>query len=193
MYGIYKITNTLNNKSYISKSSMIEERWEYHKKNYENPKEWDKTLYQAFRKYGLENFTFEVIEEMPALIYDKLANNREEYWIIYYNSLEEGYNETSGGDGGYNKKALEKTRKLTLDEVKEIRKIYNECEMCFDDAYQLYQNKISRRGFQAVWLGQNYKNINPEVFTEENKQKRNILERKRTGALRKAKHNEKIL
>ena len=65
--------------------------------------------------------------------------------------------------------------------------------MCFDDAYQLYQNKISRRGFQAVWLGQNYKNINPEVFTEENKQKRNILERKRTGALRKAKHNEKIL
>lgn len=51
----------------------------------------------------------------------------------------------------------------------------------------MYQDKISRRGFQAVWLGQNYKNINPEVFSEENKKTRATLERQRTGSLRKAK------
>jgi predicted GIY-YIG superfamily endonuclease len=45
MFGIYKITNNLNNKIYIGKSSMIEDRWKYHKTNYKNSSEWDKTLY----------------------------------------------------------------------------------------------------------------------------------------------------
>lgn len=187
MYGIYKITNNLNNKVYIGKSSMIENRWDYHRKNYESPADWDKTLYKAFRKYGLENFSFEIIEEMTEEYYNKFSDNREEYWIIYYDSLTNGYNETSGGDGGYNAKALEKTRKLTIDEVKHIRQMYGECQICFDDAYQMYQDKISRRGFQAVWLGQNYKNINPEVFSEKNKKTRATLERQRTGSLRKVK------
>ena len=188
MYGIYKITNKLNNKVYIGKSSMIEERWKYHRKNYNDSSEWNISLYQAFRKYGIDNFLFEVIEEMTEEYYNKFSDNREEYWIIYYDALANGYNETSGGDGGYNSKALEKTRKLTIDEVKHIRQLYGECKICFDDAYQLYQDKITRRGFQAVWLGQNYKNINPEVFTKENKKIRATLERQRTGLLRKAKN-----
>lgn len=187
MFGIYKITNNLNNKIYIGKSSVIEDRWQYHKTNYESPSEWNKTLYQAFRKYGIENFSFEVIEEMTEEYYHKFSNNREEYWIIFYDALNNGYNETAGGEGGLNPKALEKTRKLSIDDVKHIRQLYNDCEICFDDAYQLYAEKITRRGFQAVWLGTNYKTINPEVFSEENKKKRAILERQRTGALRKAK------
>ena len=138
----------------------------------------EKSCREAFAK---------IIEEMNEEQYNKFSNNREEYWIIYYDALKTGYNETSGGDGGFNQKAVEKTRRLTTDEVKHIRHLYNDCELCFDEAFQLYQNRISRRGFQAIWLGQNYKTINPEVFSEENKKKRAILERQRTGAMRKAK------
>lgn len=187
MYGIYKITNLTNNKSYIGKSSNIEERWKYHQTRYNDEKDWNKSLYSALRKYGLENFSFEVLEKMDEQYYDKFGNNREEYWILYYNSVNQGYNETFGRDGGYNEKALSKTRKLTIDEVKHIRQLYDNCELCLADAYELYQDKITRRGFQAVWLGQNYKNINPEVFSEENKQKHNKMERQRTGKLRKEK------
>lgn len=190
MYGIYKITNLINNKSYIGKSSDISSRWEYHKERYCDDKDWNKSLYSAFRKYGLNNFSFEIVEEMSEEYYNKFSNNREEYWILYYDTLIEGYNETSGGDGGHNEKALSKTRKLTLDEVRHIRQLYNDCELCLADAYELYQHKITRRGFQAVWLGQNYKNINPEVFSEENKQKHNQIERQRTGKLRREKKGE---
>ena len=52
-------------------------------------------LYQAMRKYGIENFSFEVIEEcLPEEL-----NEREIYWIDYYDSFnkEKGYNMTPGG------------------------------------------------------------------------------------------------
>ena len=185
MYGIYKITNNINNKSYIGKSSNIENRWKYHLDNFNCKKEYNKTLYKAFRKYGENNFSFEIIEEMTEEEYNNFSNNREEYWIIYYNTLENGYNETPGGDGGYNEKALNKTRKLSIEEVETIRELYNKCELCLSEAYELYKDKISKRGFQAVWLGQNYKKIKPEVFTEENKKKHNKIERQRQWDLRK--------
>lgn len=187
MYGIYKITNKLNGKCYIGKSSDIEKRWKYHQTQYTYEKEWNKTLYKAFRKHGLHNFTFEVIESMSKDYYNKFSNNREEYWITYYDSFNNGYNETKGGDGGFIQKAVSKNRKLTEADVKNIRKLYASCNIGLSDAYTLYQNKISKRGFQAVWLGQNYKKIMPEVYTEENKRKHILLEHKRQGELRRQK------
>ena len=96
MTGIYKITNTINNKIYIGLSSNIEERWKAHKKRYkiETDKEYEKHLYRSFRKYGLDAFTFEIIEECSV---EELAN-REIYWISYYDSYANGYNETPGGE-----------------------------------------------------------------------------------------------
>lgn len=187
MLGIYKITNKINNKVYIGKSSNIENRWKYHKIRYTYDKDYNKVLYKAFRKYGLENFIFEVIEEMDEEIYNKFANNREEYWITYYDSIKNGYNSTSGGDGGIIQAALDKTRKLTEEEVKHIRKLYADCEICLSDAYEFYKDKITKRGFQAVWLGQNYKHIMPEVFNEKNKRKHVLIEHQRQGKLRREK------
>ena len=184
MLGIYKITNKTNNKCYIGKSSNIEERWNYHKTEFIKEQ---KTLYSAFQKYGINNFVFEVIEEMTPEYYNKFADNREQYWIIYYDSLQNGYNETAGGEGGYNQKALNKTRKLTIQEVENIRILYDNCELCLSEAYELYKDKITKRGFQAVWLGENYKNIKPEVFNEENKKKHILIEHQRTGKLRRQK------
>lgn len=63
--GIYKITNKINNHSYIGQSINIENRWAKEKSrafNF-NSDEYDKTLSRAFRKYGLNNFTWEILEE----------------------------------------------------------------------------------------------------------------------------------
>ena len=46
-------------------------------------------------KYGLNNFALEIIEECAQ---DKL-DEREVYWIEYYDSYHNGYNETFGGQG----------------------------------------------------------------------------------------------
>lgn len=46
------------------------------------------------RKYGLNNFSFKIIEECS----EKKLNDREIYWITFYDSYHNGYNETQGGD-----------------------------------------------------------------------------------------------
>ena len=79
MIGIYKITNKVNYKVYIGQSINIEERWKHHKLYYSNKKlkEYNTKFYRAIRKYGIENFDFEIIEECPI----ELLNEREKYWI----------------------------------------------------------------------------------------------------------------
>lgn len=89
--GIYKITNKLNGKVYIGQSINIEDRWRRHRNATD-----DFAIHQAFRKYGLDNFQFEVIEECPCAQLDE----REQYWIEYYNSKNNGYNMIDGGSNG---------------------------------------------------------------------------------------------
>lgn len=184
MKGIYRIVNKTNNKSYIGKSQNIEKRWQYHISQYCNQREYDKPLYKAFRKYGVSNFSFEILEELNE-DYEKVSNEREKYWIQYYNSFHYGYNATLGGDGGITCDMQEKFGKLTKEEVKYIREKYLECICPQSEIYKQFQNRISKRGFQAIWLGQNWKDIMPEIFTEENKKKHILIERKREGILRR--------
>ena len=89
--GIYKVTNKINNKIYIGQSVDIYDRWIKHKA----PGHSQCTFHTALDKYGLENFTWEIIEQCT----QSELNEREKYWIQYYNSYECGYNETYGGDG----------------------------------------------------------------------------------------------
>ena len=90
MTGIYKITNKINGKFYIGLSNNIKRRWGEHK----TPKNINKTtnIAKAFRKYGIENFEFEVIEICEV---DKLAE-REMYHI---EKLKPEYNMNEGGVG----------------------------------------------------------------------------------------------
>lgn len=95
MVGIYRITNLINGKCYIGQSIDIEKRWNEHKTIYSHPRCSHYHLYRAFCKYGIENFSFSVIEECE----QSLLNEREKFWIAYYNSFKQGYNMTTGGDG----------------------------------------------------------------------------------------------
>ena len=90
--GIYKITNKINGKSYIGLSINIEERFKEH---YRQDKEKGKVLYSAFQKYGIENFDFSIIE----LCSTEELNEKEKYWIAYYDTYNNGYNATLGGEG----------------------------------------------------------------------------------------------
>jgi group I intron endonuclease len=89
--GIYKIENLINGKCYIGQSINIELRWKRHK---EVVKNCDYPLYLAIRKYGIENFSFDIVQECEPSKLDEL----EIYWIKYYNSYYDGYNQTRGGD-----------------------------------------------------------------------------------------------
>ena len=91
---IYKITNTINNRVYIGQTvKSLQKRFTQHKNNSSKEYFSQIVLYKAFNKYGIENFVFEGIEEVP----NELLDEREKYWIEYYNSYLEGYNSTIGG------------------------------------------------------------------------------------------------
>lgn len=93
---IYKITNSINHKVYIGKTTRtVEERWKEHQKDFNKDISQKRPLYAAMRKYGILAFTIEPIEECSA----KELDERERYWIEIYGSFKNGYNATLGGDG----------------------------------------------------------------------------------------------
>lgn len=174
MIGIYKYTNKINGKSYIGQSINIERRQYNHKyAAYNiNASDYNSQFHQAIRKYGLENFDYEIVVELTQDEYTRdTLNNLERFFIKYYNSYNNGYNATPGGDenpesarkGSKNGRAL-----LNEEDVKYIRECYN-AHIPFRTVYQEYQDKISKRGLQKIWWFDTWKNIHPEYHTEENK------------------------
>ena len=163
MIGIYKITNKLNNHSYIGLSTKLEERWKYHQTPYNQQRESYKTLYKAFAKYGVENFTFEILEECSV----KELGEREKYYIAKYDTYHNGYNMTSGGED--NVGDAHPKHKLSEEDVINIRIRYNNLERK-KEVYELYKDRIGESGFSKIWKGENWKHIMPEVYTQENKE-----------------------
>lgn len=94
---IYKIENQINHKLYIGKTLFtIDRRWDQHKRNVMDDKFNHMPLYHAMRKYGVDNFTISCLEEVN----DKSKlSERERYWIRYFDTYNNGYNATRGGDG----------------------------------------------------------------------------------------------
>lgn len=103
---IYKITNNKNNKIYIGQTikQRPTDRYSQHRYLATHPQQEKgmSYLHKAMNKYGLENFSFEVIEQID----NSQLNTKQQYWIQYYDSMiPNGYNMTEGGEGtqGYSR------------------------------------------------------------------------------------------
>lgn len=138
MAFIYKITNLINNKCYIGKTERtIQERWQEHLRHRSS---LDLPLSRALNKYGIENFQIEQIEECSS----QQVDERENYWIIYYDSCHYGYNCTLGGEGGL--------LYISEDEIQEIITRYTNGErldlLCKEYHHDYYSIKkaIEERG-----------------------------------------------
>lgn len=95
--GIYKFENNINGHIYIGQSIDIKKRFREHKSASFNPNNPDYNLpiHSAIRKYGLENFSFDIID----ICSEEKLNDQEIYWIDYYNSYTNGnYNISKGGN-----------------------------------------------------------------------------------------------
>ena len=125
MDAVYKITNTVNDKVYIGYSSRgATDRWYQHCANAFKKSKKSK-LYSAMRKYGKESFVAETIYE------GKDALQKENDFIIKYNSKENGYNMTDGGEANrlgtiWNKEA----RKRLSEKLKGHKKPPRTLEHC---------------------------------------------------------------
>ena len=94
MAYIYQITNDVNQKIYIGKTeNSIEKRFKEHCWDASRERNEKRPLYNAMRKYGIEHFHIELIEETDN------PEEREIYWIEKKQSFKNGYNATIGGDG----------------------------------------------------------------------------------------------
>jgi group I intron endonuclease len=115
---IYRVTNNINSKSYVGQSifSTIKNRKRDH---------WNDTFlrfddlkfHRALKKHGFENFNWEIIDNCDN---DKL-DEREIYWISFYDSFKKGYNSTLGGQGNYGHKFNKKQIKKLSIAVKKSR------------------------------------------------------------------------
>jgi group I intron endonuclease len=99
-YIVYKVTNQINGYIYIGITNNFQQRIREHKSCANSNKyKYQSRFYNAIRKYGFENFKFEILETVENR---KKLEEREIYWIKYYNSTDKkvGYNITKGGTGG---------------------------------------------------------------------------------------------
>ena len=139
MAWIYLITNDINGKQYIGKTyySNIQERWNEHLYDYKKPRCEKRPLYDAMNKYGIEHFHIQEIEYVSQEIN---LEEREIYWIAQYNTYNNGYNATLGGDGkhyidyeliyklfkeGKNNKEISELIHCHIDTVTKALKTYN--------------------------------------------------------------------
>lgn len=167
---IYKITNLKNNKKYIGQTikERPADRYNQHKylATHLQQEKGVSYLHRAMNKHGLENFSFEIIEQID----NTELNIRQQYWIQYYNSvIPNGYNITLGGDGtkGYSRQQTleekikrQKSNKKYYEEHPEVKKEISE------RTKQLWENKQYR---EKVTKGvQKFYQQHPDIFKGQN-------------------------
>lgn len=169
MCGIYKVTNKTNGKCYIGQSTNIEFRWSQHRtrpfqKSSEN---YNCKFYRAIRKYGLENFDFEVVEECPS----NQLGDREKFYIALYGSFgDNGYNMNEGGIGPHNYQIPENVidqiinkLKTSLDSAKDIA---NELGVSPRTVASINSGDYRRRDFEVYPIRQNLSKISQIAKTD---------------------------
>lgn len=172
---IYCYTNKINNKKYIGQTINPEQRKIQHKSSAfnEKDKDYNTILHRAFRKYGYENFIYEIIAIAETV---EELNKLEKFYIKHWNTqTPNGYNILEGGLNASRpkgqetrKKLMESKATLSEEEVVFLRKAYQEKKSPSEIYKQLYEGKMHYNSFLNIWSGQRYKLIMPEII-EENK------------------------
>lgn len=116
---IYKITNTVTNRSYIGYTKQdLNVRWKQHYtqalKENKNRK-----FYNAIRKYGISSWTTEVLDETDTV---SAAKAKEVFYIEKFNTYNFGYNATKGGDGNNGIIMSEKSNRARSKKLKGKKK-----------------------------------------------------------------------
>lgn len=159
--GIYKIENKLNGHCYIGQSVNVEHRLQVHRaigNNY-NEKFTNISIYRAIYKHGINNFDFSIIEECLKEELDE----REIYWIDYYNSYKDGYNQTIGGTGG---RGAGKLSQQDVEEIKDLLKNTTLTQTEIGNKYGVKVNSISYINTGFHWYDENIKYpIRPPHFS----------------------------
>lgn len=160
---IYIYTNKINGHQYVGQTNNLQKRYNGHKSDSQNPNShsYNYPLHSAMRKYGIENFTFEVIEEVNT---PEEADEREKHWIKEKKThiSDGGYNITFGGDGCQKgpidfDKLANKSKIFTKEEILDIQKrlINNEK---YDNIIAFYTPRLTRTFLSNINHGVNYKN-----------------------------------
>lgn len=159
MQYIYKITNIENNKIYIG----LTNDWERRKREHFNGCKTKYYIDQEISK-NPSLFTFEVIDQCESRVE---IEQKEIYWIEYYNSYREGYNKTSGGflKGCWDCQGEKNPRaQFSAEDVANIRYRRMQGER-MSDVYNDYKDQLSgdkRAGFSKMWLHDSW----PEICEE---------------------------
>lgn len=134
--GIYKIENLINHQVYIGQSINIFKRFSNHKATAfnKNKEAYNYPLYIDIRKYGIENFSFEILEECA----QEVLNEREIYYVSKYNSYYNGYNQSKGGNT-----SPEQFVKFSKEEIDEIISVIKNSNQSFKEIAQNYHLDLS--------------------------------------------------
>lgn len=112
--GVYKITNTANDKIYVGSSKDVHKRWKQHRDALNEDKHGNIHLQYAWNKYGGQHFKFEIIEECKP----EIQFEREQFYLNELNPFD---------DNGYN--IVRRISKEYMSDHYMIKK----CEMCGDE------------------------------------------------------------
>ena len=158
MIGIYSWKNNLNNKRYVGQSVDIERRKKQH---ITQMGQLNTKLSRALATYGLNNFTFEILEETTP---DQL-NEREKYWIHKYDTINNGYNITDVDCNGAiihgenNPNAI-----LSNNDVLSIRKRVHLNHEPMTQVYTDYSHLISYDTFWSAVHGNTWTHLDTSII-----------------------------
>lgn len=158
--GVYKITNTIDNKVYIGQSINIYARWKDHINSLNKGNSRCTLLQRAWNKYGEDNFSFEIIK----LCSEDMLDYIETKYIKLYDSQNTGYNIEPGGNSN---KHLSKETKKKIGDANRGRRHSDEAKKKMSE---------KRRGMNNAMYGKHH--------TEEAKQKMSETKKGKPGTPR---------
>ena len=155
---VYQITNKINGKQYIGITNNYKRRWENHK-CCNDP---SMAIAQAIKKYGANNFDFEVL--LSGLTIEEASEKEIELIKTKNTRVPNGYNIAAGGQytienaihyGADNGRAL-----LTEEEAQYIK---DHRDQPMYVLYEEFANKITYDTFKKCYKHKTYKNLIPKV------------------------------